>query len=239
MLVRHWRRSLLCILSLYISISHRHCYVVSFYRFKVPAFFTNAPASSHTHYFYPSYCTQRNTISTEHHNNQYILTIIKTGLIPRSTLILPSAVSPLDVSLWNYVPMSSPRLLKTFGAYVYFRYAYYISFLFFVCICEPFNICISQNSRVDTCSILYFDIIALFVLVRWLIRIVRKELVWCVYFRVLYLFQWSDTIWGRGDNTSWEDIDMHCCFNSHTHRLYQETPSHKECTFYISFFFYF
>lgn len=127
----------------------------------------------------------------------------------------------------------------SFGAYVYFRYAYYISFLFFVCICEPFNICISQNSRVDTCSILYFDIIALFVLVRWLIRIVRKELVWCVYFRVLYLFQWSDTIWGRGDNTSWEDIDMHCCFNSHTHRLYQETPSHKECTFYISFFFYF
>ena len=167
MLVRHWRRSLLCILSIYISISHRHCYVVSFYRFKVPAFFTNAPASSHTHYFYPSYCTQRNTISTEHHNNQYILTIIKTGLIPRSTLILPSAVSPQDVSSWNYVAMSSPRLLKTFGAYVYFRYAYYISFLFFVCICEPFNICISQNSRVDTCSILYFDIIALFVLVRW------------------------------------------------------------------------
>ena len=92
---------------------------------------THQPHShSHTIYFYPSYCTQRNNVlSTEHHNNQYILTIIKTGLIPRSTLILPSAVSPLDVSLWNYVPMSSPRLLKTFGKYVYFRYAYYVSFL--------------------------------------------------------------------------------------------------------------
>ena len=153
--------------SLYISRYHiGTAMLFPFIVSKYPLFSLTHQPHSHTHYFYPSYCTQRNTISTEHHNNQYILTIIKTGLIPRSTLILLSAVSPLDASLWNYVPMSSPRLLKTFGTYVYFRYAYYISFLFFVCICEPFNICIAQNSGVDTCSILYFDIIALFVLVR-------------------------------------------------------------------------
>ena len=35
------------------------------------------------------------------------------------------------------------------------------------------------------------------------------------------LFQWSDTIWGRGDNTSGKDIDMHRVVSIHTqHCIY-------------------